>query len=224
MIKLDKLSEPEVLRVNKAQWTEEYKTAKEARAANLDQIQNRYRHPEVKEQLLRETHEKCAYCESKITHIYPGDVEHKKPKSGFNDDVFEWTNLTLACGECNRRKSNNYDEDISIIDPYEVDPADHLYACGALIVPRLGDPIGKLAYELFELDRSGLLERRVDHLRKLRLQLEVYASEKNELLKKLYERRIKDLQEPSTEYAMVTRAFVEQALGSGTHRRRRRKG
>lgn len=214
MIKLDKLQEPDVLRLNKAQWTQEYKTAKHSGAANIDELKNRYRHPEIKQQIVRETHEKCAYCESKIRHTYPGDIEHIKPKSDFEDDIFEYENLTLACGECNRRKNDNYDEDIGIMNPYEVEPEEHLLAYGPLIFPRPGDDTGKLAYELFDLNRTELIERRKDSLDYLQLQIDQYASEKNAVLKKLYKRKVEKFKDASNEYAMVKRTFIRRAMST----------
>ena len=35
----------------------------------------------IKEQILKETHGKCVYCESKISHVCPGDIEHILPKN-----------------------------------------------------------------------------------------------------------------------------------------------
>ena len=62
--------------------------------------QNRYSRPEIKAELIAETKGKCAYCESKITHIYPGDIEHIIPKSIFPRLTFTWANLTLGCYWC----------------------------------------------------------------------------------------------------------------------------
>src|SRR5689334_9016342 len=35
---------------------------------------------EVKDALIKIFHNKCAYCESKFLAVYPGDVEHFRPK------------------------------------------------------------------------------------------------------------------------------------------------
>lgn len=212
MIKLNKRQEPDILIKNKTQWTEDYKTAKANKTSNLEDLKSRYRHSEIKDQILLETNRKCAYCESKIRHIYPGDIEHIKPKSDFEDDIFEWKNLTFSCGECNRRKLNNYDEQIGIINPYETDPEKHLFVSGALIFPRLGDDIGKIACLLFELNRTELAERRKDELDRLHLQLDNYARETNPLAKKLLKRQIDRLKDSSNEYSMVKKAFIDSQL------------
>lgn len=212
MIKLNKLQEPEILRTNKTQWTEDYKTAKSCKSSDLETLKSRYRHPDIKKQILLETSEKCAYCESKIRHIYPGDVEHIKPKSEFEDNIFEWFNLTLSCGECNRRKLANYDEDIGVINPYLDEPDDHLSAHGATIFPRPGDDKGKLCCYLFELNRIDLVERRKEQLEKIQLKLDEFVKAENPLLRKLIERQIENLKSPSNEYAMITRAFIKSSL------------
>lgn len=79
-----------------------------------------YGHASVKSALVAMQHGKCAFCESKILHITPGDVEHFRPKAGFrqaSDDVliepgyywlaYDWDNLLLSCSECNRRHKKN---------------------------------------------------------------------------------------------------------------------
>ena len=42
-----------------------------------------YGHPNIKEKLKTTQHGKCAFCESNITHIDYGDVEHFRPKGGY---------------------------------------------------------------------------------------------------------------------------------------------
>ncbi|MEE9118515.1 MAG: HNH endonuclease, partial [Calditrichia bacterium] len=40
-----------------------------------------YKHPINKDTLRRSSHDKCMYCESKISHIDFAHVEHIKPKA-----------------------------------------------------------------------------------------------------------------------------------------------
>jgi hypothetical protein len=42
-----------------------------------------YGHEQVKTALRDAQHGKCAFCESKVTHVAYGDVEHFRPKGGF---------------------------------------------------------------------------------------------------------------------------------------------
>jgi uncharacterized protein (TIGR02646 family) len=79
-----------------------------------------YGHPRVKAELLRMQREKCCFCESKITHIDYGDVEHYRPKGAWKQApaaacrfpgyywlAYEWRNLLLCCGLCNQRFKGN---------------------------------------------------------------------------------------------------------------------
>jgi hypothetical protein len=74
-----------------------------------------YNHKTVKQALIKAQHDKCFLCESKITHISHGDVEHFRPKAGYRQSAgeklqkpgyywlaYEWDNLFLACQICNQ--------------------------------------------------------------------------------------------------------------------------
>lgn len=79
-----------------------------------------YASPEVKTALKFAQHNKCCFCESKITHICEGDVEHFRPKlawrqakgdalqyPGYYWLAYKWDNLFLSCDLCNRRFKEN---------------------------------------------------------------------------------------------------------------------
>jgi uncharacterized protein (TIGR02646 family) len=76
-------------------------------------------------------HGKCAYCESKVTHVDYGHIEHYRPKSLFPELTFEWDNLLLACGICNgaEHKGDRFPEAADggpLLNPCEEEPAPHL--------------------------------------------------------------------------------------------------
>ncbi len=65
-------------------------------------------------------HKKCCFCESRITHIHYGNVEHFRPKAAFRQNkedqltkpgyfwlAYDWDNLFLACSACNQRYKEN---------------------------------------------------------------------------------------------------------------------
>ena len=79
-----------------------------------------YASPPVKNALIKAQHGKCFLCESKITHISYGDVEHFRPKGGHRQTgeeeiktpgyywlAYDWANLFLACQLCNQRFKKN---------------------------------------------------------------------------------------------------------------------
>ncbi len=74
----------------------------------------------VKQALRAAQHDKCAFCESQLTHVSYGDVEHLRPKAGFRQQegdplgrpgyywlAYAWTNLFLSCQICNQRFKRN---------------------------------------------------------------------------------------------------------------------
>lgn len=74
----------------------------------------------VKNTLIAEQYGKCCYCESYVTHVSYGDVEHYRPKGGYrqhdDDDLhcpgyfwlaYEWDNLLFSCEICNQRYKKN---------------------------------------------------------------------------------------------------------------------
>lgn len=78
-----------------------------------------YGHKDVKDALINLQGGKCCFCESKITHISYGDVEHFRPKAGWVQDeeelikpgyywlAYDWNNLLLSCQLCNQRHKKN---------------------------------------------------------------------------------------------------------------------
>jgi uncharacterized protein (TIGR02646 family) len=129
MIKIQRADKPHILRKHAEKWTKKLlsaKTKKERRNA-----ESKYQHEEIKEALVNMFHGKCAYCESKITHVDYGHIEHYRPRSLFPKLTFEWSNLFLACGVCNgaEHKSDHFpevDEGGPLINPCDENPADYL--------------------------------------------------------------------------------------------------
>ena len=102
----------------------------------------------VKKALLKAQHDKCCFCESKVTPVAYGDVEHFRPKAGFRqnpDDelgrpgyywlAYEWDNLYFSCQLCNQlykknlfplknpaRRARSHREDVSREEPEFIDP------------------------------------------------------------------------------------------------------
>jgi hypothetical protein len=108
-----------------------------------------YGHHTVKRALVKAQHGKCCFCESKVTHVSNGHVEHFRPKGGVRQSdqdpleqpgyfwlAYEWTNLLFACELCNARFKKNLfplvnpatrarrpDDDLAREDPLFIDPS-----------------------------------------------------------------------------------------------------
>jgi len=75
----------------------------------------------VKTLLRMAQHDKCAFCESKFSHVAYGDVEHFRPKGGYRQRLkdplvqpgyywlaYEWSNLLFCCQLCNQAFKRNH--------------------------------------------------------------------------------------------------------------------
>ena len=74
-----------------------------------------FRHPNIRSALVNLCNDKCAYCESKMSHAGVLDMEHYRPKSSVLESpdhpgywwlANDWNNLLLACTNCNRKTRN----------------------------------------------------------------------------------------------------------------------
>ena len=112
MIRIKRSQEPKVLIKNKERWKKEYLKAIEDYSAQKNgknkrrkqSTESRYNHVEVKKALKQMCFRKCVYCESHITHVSYGHIEHYKPKSSYPELCFEWNNLLLGCAVCNGKQ------------------------------------------------------------------------------------------------------------------------
>jgi hypothetical protein len=82
---------------------------------------------EIKDALLVSSHKKCAYCECKINvESNYLEVEHFEDKDSNPDKVVEWNNLLPSCKRCNGSKGTHDVLTEPIVNPFDVDPKDHL--------------------------------------------------------------------------------------------------
>ena len=133
MIKVDRGIQPPVLAKRAARWRTDL--AATVDPAHRRRLLDRYQHPQVKEALERDFHGKCAYCESKISHVSYGHIEHYRPKGGLRgqpDLAFDWNNLFLACGRCNgpEHKGDRFPHKVEggpIVNPCDDEPAEHFH-------------------------------------------------------------------------------------------------
>ena len=74
-----------------------------------DDIYNsRYKFDDIRTELSKIYHNKCAFCEQKVELFH---IEHYRPKKGegaYYWLAFSWDNLLLACPYCNVNKGTNF--------------------------------------------------------------------------------------------------------------------
>ena len=132
---------------------------------NPNALRTNYKNPENKDALRQASSDKCMYCESKISHIYYGDVEHIKPKETYPQFEFVWENLGYVCAKCNGKKLNKYDDNCPYINPYEESPADFIAPFGELLRQFRGNERGEYTILEIDLNRSELAEKRLNRMR-----------------------------------------------------------
>lgn len=136
MIKVDRIECPDILKTGLAPESEGEWESKDAisffsivanhqlqykrmgaSGVRIKESFNVYANKEVRKQLKKMSHGKCAYCESKITSIYNGDIEHFRPKGGYGENnpitkpgyywlASDWNNLLFACPFCNQTNTH----------------------------------------------------------------------------------------------------------------------
>ncbi|MDY7015653.1 MAG: HNH endonuclease [Cyanobacteriota bacterium] len=186
MIRVKRSPQPNVLNKNAPRWLAEFKSLSTDSTATPKQIQNaqnKYRHPKVKDALIKMFCGKCAYCESKIAVVTYGAIDHFFPKSKYPHLTFEWTNLLLSCDRCNDggHKGTQFPLDGNgnplLIDPTDgiTDPNKHLEfswdAISGLASVYGRDRRGKTVETVFDLNgirgRSELIDHRSKYVKRL---------------------------------------------------------
>ena len=119
MIALNRGDKPEYLSEQKAlDLTKEF----------LNTKNSVWSHDSIKTALMESSSEKCAYCECSLAiESNYMEVEHFEHKDKYPEKVVEWNNLLPACKRCNVAKGTHDVNDEPIINPYVLNPKDHLY-------------------------------------------------------------------------------------------------
>ncbi len=174
-----------------------------------------YKHPDNKKALATATSNKCMYCETTITHIDFGDVEHIKPKAvdKFPNLAYEWSNLGLACGKCNNTKLSKYFEAAPFIDPFAENPEEHLIALGAMIAQRNGSERGEITIKEIGLNRPELLEKRFERMQTIIVALNAAHRTQIEILKKAALAELEKEAQPDKEYSLIVKAVLKANAG-----------
>lgn len=202
-----KRPEPQVLIDNKDSW----KSALENNPSKHNK--EKYSHPDIKKALLDETYNKCVYCESKIGHNCPGDIEHKVPKSEQPDLIFEWDNMTIACSECNRRKSDYYDPACMFLDPYTDNVEVLVLHSGPFVFSLPGNKRSEVTIRILELrsykQRESLIGRKIEKLENINHLIERIAVEDNAVMKDFLKETLLEGYDISAEYSGMVKKHVE---------------
>lgn len=167
-----------------------------------------YRDPSIKDTVKTETSGKCLYCESRISHVYYGDVEHILPKSIFPELTFAWENLSFVCAKCNGFKKDYFHDTEPLVNPYQDSLNEHFQFVGPLIVSAKGSRRAQSTIALIKLNRSELIERRSENLLQLQRLIDKYHQETDHKYKELWKGEIIDCLDTNVEYSAFVKARV----------------
>lgn len=212
MIRLTKGDEPIVLRDHREAWEQALRDhATNGTEATKSEL-GKYNHPEIKEALLVETAEKCAYCESKLRHITYGDIEHIVPKKLGLEHRFKWENLTIGCDVCNTKKGIKED----LIDPYVDDPDQEFLLIGPMVLANPESDRAKITESALQLNRKALLERRAERLNELHKLLQIALLMPQEAHRQVLFDQLRNVETADdVEYAAICRSYIRELEARG---------
>lgn len=206
-----KIGEPPILSDKHAEWLSEYEADKTSNTKKY-----KYRHPDIKQSLKEETGFKCIYCESKIGHNTPGDIEHKIPSSKRPKLHFAWGNLTIACTECNRRKNDYYVVGDEFLDPYTEDVEGMLEHHGPLVLWKTNNTRAEVSVKKLELHsgkRKELFDQKIGKIEDFNNLVERYTTEEDVILKGVLEKQIENKLDKQSEYsAMLISVLAKKGI------------
>lgn len=175
---------------------------------NPSALKTDYKHPENKKVLIGASFGKCVYCESIVTHVYYGDVEHIRPKSKYPQLEFDWSNLGFVCAKCNGAKSDKFNEDTPYINPYEEDPEEHLLAFGAQLMQKGGSERGELTIKDICLNRLALVEKRQTRIEDIEKAINACMRTANTSLKNTALKALKSEADIDKEYSLFIKTLL----------------
>lgn len=117
-----------------------------------------YRDGDVCRLLAADQDHKCYLCECAFQHQF--EVDHLKSRNRYPELTYDWQNLFLVCGPCNRKKGDAFD---TLPDPLTTPLEKHLHIIpdlenmGSSVQVRLLDSIpgGEQAVELISRIHNG---------------------------------------------------------------------
>lgn len=179
----------------------------------MRQKKTRYRHPDIKAAVRDEAHNKCIYCESRLGHNTPGDVEHYLPASAHPHLRFNWRNLGLACTECNRRKGVYCNDLAPFLSPFEHDVEARTLHYGPIMSWVNGDHSAEITIRTLELhgrNRGQLVFRKIERIHEVDRLMALYVGCGNDVLKEMYYLQLVEMAEPPSEFSEMVKSVLER--------------
>lgn len=170
---IERLAEPSILTKKKEEWTEKFIESKKDRPDN-----SKYAHSEIRTYLDSMSFHKCFYCEAMLKGAFK-EIDHFMEVNEHKDLAFEWTNLYLACDNCNDKLPNRVVNVDDVLDPCKHTDEDiktHLAFEDEVISSKGNSQVGFRTIQKYKLDsvkldylRGVALKRFYQELDKIRI-------------------------------------------------------
>lgn len=214
MKKANRVSEPNILKNNKAKWTKNLlaEIKKQGSYTKVDsKFKNKYNQDEVKKSLKQMYHSKCCYCENNFVASSYGHIEHLKPKanSNFHHLSFEWDNLHWSCQICNMKKGEKWDDDNPIIDPTVDEPQEHIEISSITGKIVSKSDRGRTTIDHVGLNREELVEARKRIIYELNEIKQLVLSTESVVDDKLFRRLVENLVSDESAFSTLMRSYLD---------------
>jgi len=159
---LTRLPEPQILQQRGAGWLAAFLASGKTRPDS-----SKYANPQIKAQLNSMSYHKCFYCEVKLKNK-PKEVDHQIEVSVDNTLSYTWTNLYLACDNCNGKIDHATIPITDALDPCRntnTKIGNHITFTDEQITAKNGSPLGLETIKKYRLDTELLDKRRIDQLK-----------------------------------------------------------
>lgn len=143
-------------------------------------------------------HNKCCFCESPIAHISHGDVEHFRPKAGYQIDegqalvkpgyywlVYDFTNLFLCCQVCNQIYKKNYFPLVNETQRAKSHHDDYTLEDSLILHPAVDNIDDHLFFEAEIIKPKNNSQKGIETIKRTGLNREFLLRERLDYLKKL---------------------------------------
>ena len=112
---IERLPKPAILREKEAEWQEKYEE-KLAENPKARPDNSKYAHRQITDTLYAMSYGKCFYCETKLSGGNK-EVDHYVEVALDHSKAYDWSNLYLACTNCNDKLDNEAIPVTEALDP-----------------------------------------------------------------------------------------------------------
>lgn len=159
---LVRLPEPNIISERGQQWLDALIASGKNRPDST-----KYGNPSIRTQLNTISFHKCFYCESKLKD-QPSEIDHHIEVSVDLSLSYVWTNLFLACDNCNGKLNHNIIPIHQALNPFtntEDEIQDNITFNDEIITAVRGSLIGLRTIQKYRLDSALLDKRRITQLK-----------------------------------------------------------